>query len=234
MSTSTPAGHPHPKLFFAEQLVLLNNILHNRLYPPPLSNAQAWRSFNAATMCLEGLLSRACSGPNGEPSATLAMLTVTTWCKYLKPSQRASKKFRRIMSDHVAPRCREYVWFFHRGSNGYVHWHVIATFKQDIVGPECPPAGARAFARKMKLSGLNPNCDLEVPLTVFGEEIQKELSAVCMRDLISSRHSDEDLYGIVVVVMGWFLLGFLVPAIIGLLLKSSCNEPSATGFCARR
>ena len=183
MST-VPSAQPAPlrrALFFAQEQALLHDILVDRRYPPPLSNSQSWRSFNAAKICLERLFESAMAmDQTGETRERyLAHVTVTTRCRWGKQTKIACKHFRRIVEEHLAPHCRAYAWFLHRSKNGYVHWHLVADLLKPVLVADCSSQDVRAFVRMMRLSGL---CTTEIandPLTDDTQQIQANLSEAC-------------------------------------------------------
>ena len=107
--------------------MLLASILLNPLQAAPApSNTRPYRQWNAAMKCVETLLATT------SPTHT-ALVTLTTSCKAAK---RANPKLSKILGKVLAPHCTQWIRFFHRTKNGFVHWHLIVALNFPVLNTD--------------------------------------------------------------------------------------------------
>ena len=158
-------------LFFIRQQALLHDINVKRWYPASLIDSQPWRTYCAADSCTRYLLENA-------PFNCRVLITVTTRCRSKKVSLATCEKFSRILGRHIAPKCKGYVWFFHRNKDGHIHWHICAVLKAPVTdAPEIDEATALALRSLASVGhGMKGAAPLDTPVA---RGIQHDVSEAC-------------------------------------------------------
>ncbi len=153
-------------------MLLASSLLNPLQAAPAPSNTRPYRQWNAAMKCVEMLLATT------SPTHT-ALVTLTTSCKAAK---RANPKLSKILGKVLARHCTQWIRFFHRTKNGFVHWHLIVALNFPVLNTdhEFWTEGER-IRRSMRMENCPHEDELEMNKVL--SDITRALAAHCCRAL---------------------------------------------------